>query len=524
MAFTADIDFKQYGINFTLEDGMTRIPESLSDNLCMAVKKNNHITFTKPDGNKVDLDLLLPLGAGSYGEVWTTKNTIDSKTPLIVKIIDTRLLESPNKFIDYQYDFIQECLTQIIIYEATKDLDFPEINLKGPFAPKVFLIGRDANKLNFYIVCEKLDNDIAKIMGSKIKVEPTGKLIRTTMLHISKILMVLLEKLNFNHRDLKPDNIMYKQVNDEIQVRLIDFGFSCLTYKSLVLSPRSPIVYASRFHCNSKIRDMHFYIYYLLNYSYYTKVNCPIKRLLSAIIANDSPSNLKMPDVYNIYNVENSESSNLKALNAGCDVVHNIFNSLQFNNKYKSCSYFNSDWTQFLKKMYKGNESKLATSYYLTDEELNHVPIDVKFEDYLDKISDRTPLMDAILHNNLELVKDIVNTPGIIISKRNNKGLTCLHFASINASILSGEGYFKPEDTNGFKIIQLLVNKYPALTDIKDNDKLGPGNNKYARIGFIRDFIKSKKSWLLFRNPNTERKVRGGRKQTRRRHFLRASS
>jgi serine/threonine protein kinase len=45
-----------------------------------------------------------------------------------------------------------------------------------------------------------------------------------------------LHSLGFIHKDLKPDNIMYNMTDSGLQIRLIDFGFSCLKYKNVSIA------------------------------------------------------------------------------------------------------------------------------------------------------------------------------------------------------------------------------------------------------------------------------------------------
>ena len=54
----AYIDFKKYGLNFVLEDTVSRLPLTITDNLCRVNVFGLKITFTKPDGSDVDLELV----------------------------------------------------------------------------------------------------------------------------------------------------------------------------------------------------------------------------------------------------------------------------------------------------------------------------------------------------------------------------------------------------------------------------------------------------------------------------------
>jgi serine/threonine protein kinase len=222
----------------------------------------------------------------------------------------------------------------------------------------MFLIGKDAN--NFYIVSERLEANLADFF----KTVPTTDFLKTTIVQLSKILELLYEKIKFNHRDLKPDNIMFKMIDNKINVRLIDFGFSCLKYRKLSISAVSREVYASRLHCNSKIRDMHSFLYYLVNYTVYRDMQCPIKRLINALMA--SP-NVRRPNdwsnSYTLFDKYNAEGGNFVTLNCSYDVVHNIFQTITFSSD-KSCSNINADWARFLVELNTNNNRLLTDDEY----------------------------------------------------------------------------------------------------------------------------------------------------------------
>jgi hypothetical protein len=391
MSFTELIDFSKYGINFDYTPDTKKLPESIKNNILPVVFTNKTVTFTKGDDSEISMNLKTKLGAGSYGEAWDTDTEIEKGMPLIVKVISAAHIKNRNRLANYEYDIVQEVLIQIILYESTKNISLPEINLIGPFVPKLFLIGKDSK--NFYIVSEKLDDSLFTILHGSNKI-PTTEFIKTSTLHLSKMLIILYEKLKFNHRDLKADNIMYKIIDDKINVRFIDFGFSCIKYNNLFLSAISGEVYASKLHCNSKIRDMHAYLYSLLNYSVYRKTKCPIKRLINALIViDDAELPESWSNSYNRFDKYNDNNNKMSALNSSCDVVFNVFSSLNFSSDV-SCSNINSDWTKYLAKLYK------STVVFLTDDEYKNVSPEL-LDDFL----------LPFLKNNLEIIwKNNVST------------------------------------------------------------------------------------------------------------------
>jgi serine/threonine protein kinase len=366
MSFLESIDFSKYGIQFDCSPDTKKLPESIRQNILPVVRDRNIVKFTKKDGSEIKMNLTKELGRGSYGAAWATDTEIEVGVKLIVKIISSSQINPGPALVNYEYDLVQEAFTQIIIYEATKDIILPDINLRGPFAPKLFLIGKDSK--NLYIVSERLEANVADFLKNTV---PTTDFIKTTIVHLSKILEILYDKIKFNHRDLKPDNIMFKMIDKKINVRLIDFGFSCLKYRQLRIAAVSNDVYASRLHCNSRIRDMHSFLYYLVNYTAYSRLRCPIKRLINALMA--SPNGRAPNDwanTYVMFNKYNSEGESNATLNCSYDVVHNIFLSIKFSSG-ESCSNINADWTKNLAEL------NINTNKFLTDEEYKNVRPDV---------------------------------------------------------------------------------------------------------------------------------------------------
>jgi hypothetical protein len=80
---------------------------------------------------------------------------------------------------------------------------------------------------------------------------------------------------------------------------------------------------------------------------------------------------------------------------------------------------------------------------------------------------------------------------------------------------------FTPDASDiAFDIVKLLLDKYPALADINDNNGKSPGNKEYVILA-IQDYIKSKKTTLLGRmllgkNKEKTARLRGGKKAKRR--------
>jgi len=634
MSFQDDIDFSKYGVNFDFNQETQSLPDSIKSNILPVVATKGVVKFKKNNGSEITMNLKTKLGAGSYGAAWTTNTELEKGVPLIVKIISSSHITNALALASYEYDIVQESVAQIIVYECTKDIKLPEINLVGPFAPKLFLIGKDNE--NFYIVSERMDGSVDSFLrGNTV---PPTEFIKSSIVQLSAILYIVWKKIHFNHRDLKPDNIMYKVVDGHINVRLIDFGFSCLKYRNLVVAPVSNEVFASALHCDSSIRDMHGYLFYLVFYTTYKKFRCPLKRLINSLLVTDAvdlPKNwAKTYEEFNTYNTRDNTNA---ALNCSLDVVYNIFSELKFSTEV-SCSNIDPGWTKHLRKLYfktvdmltddeyanvrkeildpflvpylksrletiwKLNKSdtifvndfkyRLKPSWYscnnnlscdrrdffaqgniisilfteflkrklylntdATNETIFHkiaknklshkaveyldsllalnppvsllniqsqsgktaldIAVESRFTYAIEKLTPLTSvsLKESIMKVNIDLVKKALEDPGILISKKDSYGKTCLHYASAIASFTKGE-----QKQTAFEIVKLLLERYPALADIKDNEGKGPGNPSIATDPDVRKLILSAKSTFFKRNPNTEKSKRGaGRKRTRRR-------
>jgi len=363
--FNQSIDFSQYGMNWVIDDTMTKLPTTFLDGISKVTQTGNNINILKPDGSTLNFNIIEELGRGTFGKSYLIDQQINGYDAIVKKI---KLISSNEDFI---YDILQEVLTQIIIYESTKDIDIPEIQLVGPFCPKFFCLGRANDSL--YIVMEKLDVVLASIFMRSKKAPSTWQLppvfkVQKIIQQLSKILEVLYRTLNFNHRDLKLDNVMYKNIGAKLNIRLIDFGFSCLTYKSLNLRSICKDFLPSKLtHCNSRSRDLHSFFFYLKIFSEYANVVCPINDIFNIILASDVTKPISWGNTYRKFNVFNDDSNPLRTKNLDMDVVYRIFTNLIFTTPTSPFSKFTSSWAKSL--AYVDDD----TVKHLTDEEYNQL-------------------------------------------------------------------------------------------------------------------------------------------------------
>lgn len=501
MSFDEEIDFSKYGLNWYLSPDIKSMPVSFIGNVSKVVQDEpTIIEFTKPTGEKVIVELVRKLGSGTFGTTWSTADD----PPRAVKILNN--LDDP----DTIYDVVQECLSQIIIYEATKDIEVPELNLSGPFCPRFYLLGRSTTSM--YIVMEQLDHNMNHMIKNAQHLtdwkQPSSMFIKLSTLQLCKILKILYTKIGYNHRDLKPDNVMFNMIDNKINMRLIDFGFSCLKYRNLFIKPANQCSFAAMMtHCDSETRDIHAYFYSLLEYSFYSSIDCPIKAVINTLTVSSQASVGDWSNTYIEFDRKNTNASRIRPLNLSLDVVYNVFRKLTFTNG-TSCSTIQPDWASEIVKLYP------ETLSFLTEAELGFVKPEL-IKALLQNANDvdterRTALMFAAHKGNLPLVKLLLSSPKILTVVKDSDGMTALHYAVM---------YYNLEwpPSEDFPIVKLLIEANPALPDIKDNRDRGPGNRAYThRIPEIRKYIKSRKSQLIGRRKINTNKAKGGKKSNRR--------
>jgi serine/threonine protein kinase len=229
MSFKEEIDFLKYGLNWKIPANAKSMPDNFKTNVSSVKRNDKTLVFTKPTGEVVNIILKDALGHGSYGETWTTDTRFDKDIEMVVKII---AYSEGDDTSDVEYDTIQEALIQIIIYECSKDFKDLSLNLIGPFCPKFYLLGRAGRTM--FIVMERVTTSLDTILINNSKnptkraswKPPTAEFVRQIILQLTIILKQLYIKVGYNHRDLKPDNIMFNIVNGKPNLKLIDFGFS----------------------------------------------------------------------------------------------------------------------------------------------------------------------------------------------------------------------------------------------------------------------------------------------------------
>jgi serine/threonine protein kinase len=272
----ADIDLRPYGIQMILDDKITgdvfekMLVEDINTNEIYFSSDMKSVqirnTFSNTD---TEYDIIKVIGAGSYGAISECAN-VETCKPVAIKVIRFLPKNGPIEF--QSHNFLKECIIQIILASVSKQLGFPNGGV-----PEIYSVGfyYDATGLNGIIVSELMKNTLRAYIEGKDE-ETNDIIIPDMLLQISHILHFFGDTLQFNHRDLKDDNIMYTKIGEKMIYKLIDFGFSCLQWNQLQI--KTSLQFPEERPCFKEGRDLAQLIYYLIyfqrdGYKFSTRLN-----------------------------------------------------------------------------------------------------------------------------------------------------------------------------------------------------------------------------------------------------------
>ena len=268
------INLTKFGLNWSLKpDDLIAIPADFKARLNKVNVTGTNLEFMGVTHNKYTIGGYL--GGGTYGSVYECRRESDNLDCVVKIAKGTRA-----------YDLIKEVLIQIIIVEATKDKKHPDIGFYGPYAPFLYDVAYDAATETGYIVSQKMRATVSAMIrartGMKDELVAASSLI---FIQVGTMMSELYKMFGFNHRDFKTDNCMYiRDSLNQVQVRLIDFGFSYIKFNKMVISGSGT---GFRFNSLPK-RDMTQFMYELYTYHKYLpeEVMKPLQDMLTFPLGN----------------------------------------------------------------------------------------------------------------------------------------------------------------------------------------------------------------------------------------------
>ena len=187
------------------------------------------------------------LGSGTYGDTYLALDSDGRQFAVKFQTVTPKTIRAT----------IKECLMNILLAEESKD------EVHGPYVPIFYEIGYDARYSKILMRTQLLEANFDSIVRGYPKEENNVR-VPYAIMKIAKILKFFSERLQFNHRDLKGDNVMYlRRPDNHIEFKLIDFGLSCLTWRGLKIQGEG---YSGLKQCFKEDRDLSQFIYSIVQY------------------------------------------------------------------------------------------------------------------------------------------------------------------------------------------------------------------------------------------------------------------
>jgi serine/threonine protein kinase len=189
--------------------------------------------------DKGEFILQTKLGEGTYGKTYATQpDKSGGHQSYAIKIIELRNTTE-------LYNTLGEAIMNIILLEGT------EREKDGPYVPRVYEFGVTADLKYAIIRSERMTGTMFDYLHSKSPLA-NDRIVPETILKLLHISEFLQSRFQFNHRDLKSDNIMYILKNGNPSWRIIDLGAACMTWNGFRLAsdglfqPSRPCVHPGR--------------------------------------------------------------------------------------------------------------------------------------------------------------------------------------------------------------------------------------------------------------------------------------
>ncbi len=210
------MDLRKYGLQITLQKGMRLESHLKEQNIRVGYFSKHRGMFVMPSGR---YSLGAFLGSGSFA---TTYSAIHEKTN---KAYTIKLISLKN--ISFE-SVMRECIVHILLMKESEN------EKHGPYVPRFYEAVHDTYN-NMMILRTEMAQDILYDRYRADTPQENDIIVPNTLAQMAQILDFFYRRLRFNHRDCKPNNILYNYdpSTGRIQVKLIDFGYSCLCWNGI---------------------------------------------------------------------------------------------------------------------------------------------------------------------------------------------------------------------------------------------------------------------------------------------------
>lgn len=206
------------------------------------------------------------LGKGTYGNVYQVVHTTLNQVS-VIKVIELKRADVSHT--------IKESIVHILMEKDS------EKQPGGPYVPHFYEMAYDPLRNYILLRMERLHGDLRNLIYGSTK-EQNDAIIPKALGDISHIMAYFHKTLQFNHRDLKADNVGFVlDDNGNYAFKLIDFGFACITWKGIQIAGSTYFPLTAP--CNIPSRDLTSLMFQLLDYrNYYSaKLREFIQRMLT---------------------------------------------------------------------------------------------------------------------------------------------------------------------------------------------------------------------------------------------------
>lgn len=245
------LDLSKYGINLVLTPNM-QLDVELKRRYKGLVKsvgydENEPAFFFQSGKYKIGRQL----GKGSYGASFEAIDKAGNRSA--IKIIELR---KGDRMMEDVINIVNESIINILLERET------EREVDGPFVPRFYEVAYVPLLKSMAIRMEMLRGDLGSLIGNATPKE-NNTLVPTFIVETAYMLDYLFKRLQFNHRDMKSNNLMYTVGPDgkNIRVKLIDFGFCCLTWNGIRVQGTG--YFPPTANCFSLFRDITQFVYEL---------------------------------------------------------------------------------------------------------------------------------------------------------------------------------------------------------------------------------------------------------------------